>query len=151
MLLTGMSAASCLPADNYHSFCSVPSTGWSKNDTLYLQLQEQREESQCQAYIEIRHTQEYPYQSVWLLVSHNEADSLTFRTDTIECRLTDNTGKFDGNGLSGSYQKSIPFKAIRLQKNTDPLFKITHFMKEKEIQGITDIGIRLSYGQNLSE
>ncbi len=151
MLLTGMSAVSCLPADNYHSFCSVQPAGWNKNDTLYLQLQEQKEESQCHAYIEIRHTQDYPYQSVWLLISHNETGQDVFRIDTVECKLTDNKGKFNGNGLSGSYQKSFPFKPIHLKKNTHPVFKISHFMKEKEIKGITNIGIRLSYGQNQSE
>lgn len=151
MLLTGMLAASCLPADNYHSFKSVEQTGWNKNDTLLLQLQNQKEASQCQAFIEIRHTQDYPYQSVWLLIAHNENDSLVFQTDTIECKLTNRKGQFDGNGIGGSYQKSIPFRTISLKKNSHPLFKISHFMKEKEIKGITDVGIRLSYGQHQSE
>ena len=71
------------------------------------------------------------------------ADSLTFRTDTIECQLTDAKGHFDGTGLNDLYQKRFPLPDVILQPHTAPLVKIAPFLKDQQLEGITDIGIRL--------
>lgn len=146
VLLTG-----CRPSDTYHHFKHLPQEGWNKKDTIVFTLPQQKDNSSGNVNIEIRHSGKYPYQSIWLIIAHNEIDSCIFQTDTIECNLIDSKGHFDGNGINDLYQKSFPCSFVSLRKNTAPTFKISHYMKDKNLPGITDIGIRISSAQHRSE
>ena len=137
-------AAACHAPEGYHAFQTLPADGWKRADTLRFTLPRQTQTQPCQYAVEIRHHGCYPYRSLWLLVSHNTADSLTFHTDTIECTLVDKYGHFDGAGVNDLYQKSFPLPAVILQENTAPTFKIVPFMKDRQLEGISDVGIRLT-------
>lgn len=136
-------AAACHKPEGYHAFHALPTDGWSKHDTVTFTLPRLETTAHCRAFVEIRHSGHYPYRSIWLTVSRNTADSLTFHTDTVECRLTDDKGHFDGTGLNDLYQKRFPLSDVILQAHTAPLVKIAPFLKDQQLKGITDIGIRL--------
>lgn len=136
-------AAACHCPEGYHAFHTLPTEGWTKHDTAFFALPRQKATTRCRAFVEVRHSGRYSYRSLWLTVSRNTADSLTFRTDTLECRLTDDKGHFDGTGLNDLYQKRFPLPDIILQAHTTPLFKVAPFLKDQRLVGITDIGIRL--------
>ena len=144
-------AAACHAPEGYHAFRTLPDEGWKRGDTLYFSLPRQTGTRPCRAALEIRHRGDYPYCSLWLLVSHNTADSLTFRTDTVECMLVDKHGHFDGAGINDLYQKSFPLPDITLHEGSAPTFKIAPFMKDRLLEGISDVGIRLTPTQHPTE
>lgn len=142
--LPALLLAACQPsAEEYHTFLRTPDKGWTRRDTLSYKLPLQKNDIPCQIDVELRHSSMYPYRSIWLLVAHNEQDSTAFRTDTIECVLTDEAGLFDGAGVNDLYQKRFPLMRTNLKAKTSPTFKITHYMKDKRIKGIQDVGIRV--------
>ena len=138
-----LSAAGCHAPRGYHAFQSLPTDGWKRGDTLLFTLPRQTEPQHYHARIEVRHTGDFPYRSLWLVVSRNTVDSLTFRTDTIECVLTDPNGHFDGDGINNLYQKSFPLPDLTLPAGFTPTVKIAHHLQDRYLTGITDVGIRL--------
>lgn len=143
--LSALLLAACRSSvEEYHTFLRPPAEGWTRRDTLPYQLLKEAEDTKCQIDIELRYSSLYPYRSIWLLVAHNEKDSTVFTTDTIECVLTNKAGMFDGAGVNGLYQKRFPLLRTTLKAHTDPIFKITHYMKDKKLKGIQDVGLRVS-------
>lgn len=146
--MAGLSASllvSCQPHTLYHSFRTLPKDGWNKSDTLVypIPIQDIKAEH-YELQIEIRHTQDFAYRSLWVVVYQNSQDSAHFTADTLQCILTDEKGRFTGNGLNNYYQTGFPLKTVTLNKAYTPIFKLAHYMRKGRIEGIHDVGIRLS-------
>ncbi len=144
ILLVGLLAA-CQSNTVYHSFHTLPHDGWNKSDTLtFIVPTDRLENGEYTLQVEIRHTQSYEYQTLWMTLYQNEKDSLNFSADTIQCTLTDEKSKFKGNVLSSYYQLSIPVKKVTLNQPYSPVFKLAHYMKKGRLEGIHDVGIRIT-------
>lgn len=136
--------ASCQPHTMYHSFRTLPKDGWNKSDTLVFPIP--TKDIQAENYelqIELRHTKEFAYQSLWVVVYQNSQDSMQFTADTLQCVLVNEKGRFIGTGLNNYYQTNFPLKTVTLDKEYTPIFKLAHYMKKGRIEGIHDVGIRL--------
>lgn len=62
----------------------VPLDGWNKSDTLVYTLPNSIPAGNYEAEIGIRYQESYPYRDIWLGVSHNTEDTLTYVTDTLQ-------------------------------------------------------------------
>ena len=103
--------AACQNNIIYHSYAPVPLDGWDKSDTLVYTLPNSIPAGNYEAEIGIRYQESYPYRDIWLEVSHNTKDTLTYVTDTLQLFLVDEAGNKTGNGLCGLYQCDLPYKA----------------------------------------
>lgn len=143
-LLAGL-LVSCQPHTMYHSFHTLPQDGWNKSDTLVFPVPARDVRAGLyELQIEIRHTKEFAYRSIWIVVYQNTKDSARFTADTLQCSLANEKGRFTGSGLNNYYQQSFPLKTIVLNDTCPPVFKLTHCMKKGRMEGIHDIGIRLT-------
>ena len=88
----------------YHSYQSIPTTGWSKSDTLVYTLPASIPAGTYEMTIGIRHQESYPYRDLWMNISTNVKDTSTYTTDTLQLFLADKTGNWNGNGPGGLYQ-----------------------------------------------
>ena len=75
--------AACQNNIIYHSYAPVPLDGWDKSDTLVYTLPNSIPAGNYEAEIGIRYQESYPYRDIWLEVSHNTKDTLTYVTDTL--------------------------------------------------------------------
>ena len=142
--------AACQNNIIYHSYTPVPLDGWNKSDTLVYTLPNSIPAGNYEAEIGIRYQESYPYRDIWLGVSHNTEDTLTYVTDTLQLFLVDEAGNKTGNGLCGLYQCNLPYKAfipIRTEGSTRT-FRIVHIMRDNPLTGISDIGIQLRKLEN---
>ena len=142
--------AACQNNIIYHSYTPVPLDGWNKSDTLVYTLPNSIPAGNYEAEIGIRYQESYPYRDIWLEVSHNTKDTLTYVTDTLQLFLVDEAGNKTGNGLCGLYQCDLPYKAsipIRTEGSART-FRIVHIMTDNPLTGISDIGIRLRKPEN---
>ena len=142
--------AACQNNIIYHSYAPVPLDGWDKSDTLVYTLPNSIPTGNYEAEIGIRYQESYPYRDIWLEVSHNTKDTLTYVTDTLQLFLVDEAGNKTGNGLCGLYQCDLPYKAsipIRTEGSART-FRIVHIMTDNPLTGISDIGIRLRKPEN---
>lgn len=137
--------AACQSNIVYHSYEPVSPSGWAKSDTLVYALPASVPAGSYEVEIGIRYQESYPYRDIWLGVSHNSLDTLTYVTDTLQLFLADEVGNKTGNGPGGLYQCDLPYKAsfpIRLEGNART-FRIVHIMTDEPLMGISDVGIRL--------
>lgn len=135
--------AACQQGTLYHSFQSVNTEEWKKEDTLFFKLHAKAHDVCCRLEIELRATSDYPYKNLWLDVNDNTADSLVFLSSSLNCMLYDDKGKQEGSTAGALYQSSFFMKEIVLQANTSPIIKISQGMSDVSIKGISDVGVKL--------
>ncbi len=94
-------------------------------------------------YLLIRNNEEYPYSNLYLFVNLELPGNRLMR-DTVFCELANREGKWLGKGVGGSHNSEILYKYNQLFPSTGA-FKITieQAMREKDIIGITDVGISI--------
>lgn len=94
--------------------------------------------------LSVRTSTGYPYRNLYLFVvtSFPSGSSLT---DTIQGVLTDEKGKWLGRGAGDIREITIPFKSnVYFPEKGEYHFKVIHGMRDTVLQGVYDIGMRIS-------
>lgn len=94
-------------------------------------------------YINIRNTTDYKYSNLFLFITTTFPKGQQAK-DTVECILANKEGKWFGKG-NGKYKDNrIVFKPkFRFSQSGKFNLKISHGMRVQEVNGISEIGIRL--------
>lgn len=127
----------------YHSFQSLPTEGWQRNDTLFFNVSVADSATLYNVSVEVRNRNNYPYQNLPLLIYYDSPETQNIKRDTLELRLADNAGIWLGDGWGGLYQSTLPAGFIRIGKAGDYRFKIIHLLPDEVLPGINDVGIKL--------
>ena len=147
LLLLTMALLTALTACNrqtlYHHYEPTPLSGWERSDTLLFTVDKAKERAVVQRDLELRVTSAYPFQSIHLVIEQTTLPSRIYRRDTISCRLTTPDGRIMGDGIN-LYQYRFPLSDISVNEGDSLCFHIHHDMRREIIQGITDVGIRLT-------
>jgi gliding motility-associated lipoprotein GldH len=115
------------PADRFYRF-EVP-----VSDTL----------SSYNIYLQVRNDGRYEYSNLWLFIRTNSPTGAVLR-DTLECRLADEHGRWQGRGSGGRFSLEIPLRyRVRFPNPGLYLFEIDQGMRNKELKYITDLGLRI--------
>ncbi len=95
-------------------------------------------------FVNIRNTGNYKYSNLFLFVDVFQPEGKIER-DTIECILADSRGKWLGSSGSGSiWDNQILFnRKARFPGVGKYVFRFTQAMREKELEGIMDVGLRI--------
>lgn len=127
----------------YHSFQSLPTEGWQRNDTLFFNVSVVDSATLYNVSVEVRNRNNYPYQNLPLLIYYDSPEVPNIKRDTLELRLADNAGIWLGDGWGGLYQSTLPAGFIRIGKAGEYRFKIIHLLPDEVLPGINDVGIKL--------
>lgn len=138
LLLTG-----CGGDTVFHQYLPVPSQGWHRQDTLTFVLPDTFTRQACHMEIELRHTATYPYRNIGIGLLHPLNTVST--PDTFRLELADFRGEWKGKGTPGGlFQfKSLPINLVLAPSDT--LIQLVHIMRDPCLEGITDVGICLSF------
>ncbi|MBO7469851.1 MAG: gliding motility lipoprotein GldH [Bacteroidales bacterium] len=92
-------------------------------------------------YLNIRHLENYRYSNLFIFM-HTEFPNGNVTHDTIECTFARHDGRWISKG-SGTFRsaKIMLNPALRFPLKGDYHFEIEQAMREKELKGISDIGI----------
>lgn len=123
---------------------------WETTDTIQFVFDQKDTINPYNLFLNIRNTNEYPFNNLFLIVSLKQPDSLV-KIDTLEFAMTKPDGSLLGEGFSDIkesklwYQENFKFK--QAGKYT---VKIQHALREtgsvsgiEELKGVTDIGFRI--------
>lgn len=124
---------SCQGNTFYHSYQPVPTTGWSRSDTLVYPLATPIFNKDYIFDIGIRHKDSYQYRDIWL----------TINQDTLHLYLADSIGNWEGKGIGETRQLIYPWKNNKLYPDSIHEFRIAHIMQDNPLTGILDIGIQV--------
>lgn len=127
----------------YREHIAIPDKLWSNNFNPRFQVSIGPDESKCQVNITVRHTPNYKYSNLFLLLKETYPGGKS-KTYSIEIPLTSSDGRWLGEG-SGSIltcQTTI-FKKHEYNEEGTFSYEIFQNMKENPLPEITDIGLEV--------
>lgn len=88
--------------------------------------------------VAVRHTNDYEYANLWLELGYRAGDSTV--TDTFDIRLSDEFGKWLGNGTGVTVLRA---DTVTLSRPRDPRAEMTvrHVMRVDTLAGVEQIGL----------
>lgn len=84
-------------------------TGWARNNLLKFDYTAKDSNQLYDVYINVRNAESYPFRNLFMFL-HTTYPNGTKVTDTVECILADDKGKWLGSGMGDLYDNSILFK-----------------------------------------
>jgi gliding motility-associated lipoprotein GldH len=94
-------------------------------------------------YFNLRHTTGYRYANIFLFIDSTFPDGKQAR-DTVECILADPSGKWLGKGISNVRDNQVLLRrGLRFPQKGNYIFEFQQAMREPELKGIMDIGLRI--------
>lgn len=143
-MIIACAATACNDHIVYHSYQTLPVEGWKKNDTLFFQIPvTDSVPTTFRLFAEARNKSDFPYRDLYLFINQNLLDSTVWKTDTVTIHIADSTGRWLGSGWSNIYQSETFIKSVRSLHSGNRFIKITSGMKDENLSGLNDIGIRI--------
>ena len=94
-------------------------------------------------YLNVRNADGYPYNNLFLFIKTTFPNGKV-STDTMECVLADEKGKWLGSGMGDIYDNQIPFKRnVRFPILGKYTFELQQGMRLDTIPLIMDVGLRI--------
>lgn len=137
--------ASCDQNRYFEQNIEIPQEIWSYQEIKKFDVKIEDTNSLFNFYLNVRNTTEYPFANLYVFVETTFPDSLMAR-DTIELQLAGRNGKWLGSGYGKyKYNQFILRKGMRFVQKGSYRFRIEQGMRTDDLEGISDIGIRLEY------
>jgi gliding motility-associated lipoprotein GldH len=147
VLVCGLFTA-CSQREVFLSYHSFPGEGWSDRETARFEAPIGDASTPYCVWIELRHNNLYPFRNLWLFIDY-ETPSGSVGRDTLSTELADPYGKWYGRGR-GIYSYSIPYQLYQQYPDTGVyVYTIRHGMRTPLLEGITNVGLRISASQGL--
>ena len=143
LVLCVLSFTSCDSARIFEQNQEIPESGWSQTNVVKFDVDIKDPSTAANFYINVRNAEGYPYGNIFMFIKTTFPNGKG-STDTLECVLADDKGKWLGTGAGDLYDNQIPFKRnVRF-----PLAGIYHFeieqgMRQESIPLIMDVGLRI--------
>ncbi|MBR1809520.1 MAG: gliding motility lipoprotein GldH [Paludibacteraceae bacterium] len=148
-LLPLLLLCTCTRQTIFSEYHSLPRNGWNADSAICFTFAAPDTVGNYDIIVSIRHTQQYPYQNMWLFVGQTSAQQLTDsavqqRTDTIEFYLADERGRWLGNGYGNIREMPVLYQHDITFPSTDTIsLLIRHAMRENELHGIDKVGVQI--------
>jgi len=147
ILLSAFCFVACTNDDVFFQYKKIKSTGWNKDSVLSFDFSINNSSIPYNIYVNIRNTSEYSYQNFWLFIKKSVANSdSTFeviQSDTVECYLADERGKWLGSGAGAMYEMPLLIEKNAHLEQKKYRYELTQGMRNDILQGISDIGLRV--------
>ncbi len=141
ILLAGMYA--CGPKAMYDHTKSIPGGVWKEKELITFKVDVTDTVNIHKFYLNVRQSTGYRYSNLFLFIHTTFPDGNSAR-DTVECTLADKSGKWLGKGITDYRDNQILLRrGLRFPKAGQYIFELEQAMREPELDGITDIGLRI--------
>lgn len=137
------SICSCRQTDVYNEFNTLPRNGWFKRDVQRFTPESPDSTGRYDLYLTLRHNGDYAYRNLWIFVSYTGADGVQ-KTDTVNCELADEFGRWSGGGWGSYYQQELLLDDCFRFVGKEQVVTIQQAMRDDRIRGISDVGIRIA-------
>jgi len=119
--------------DNTWTLFNNPEFTWTVADTI----------QRTDIFFTIRNGSQYPFRNIFLFVTTLSPDGKSI-TDTLEYFLADEKGKWLGTGFGDIRELKLPYRQnVYFPSKGTYLFSIQHGMREADLRGIYDVGLRI--------
>ena len=148
ILVTMLCLGACqLRETDYRAYCDVPVESWEQHRAVTFPLDSiVLPDGQYRLSITLRTTHDYPFQTLWLLVTTRlQTDSAQWEqtADTLVCNVTDPQGHQLGPGVT-RFRYTMPLRSLTVNGPLQGQVQVRHIMRRTLLPGITDVGIIIS-------
>lgn len=127
----------------YDNTKSIPDGVWMDDQHLRFEVSVTDTVNIHKFYLNVRHATTYRYANLFLFINTTFPDGTTAR-DTVECILADRSGKWLGKGITNIRDNQVLLRrGLRFPQKGRYIFKLEQAMRERELEGIKDIGFRI--------
>ncbi|HQQ01726.1 MAG TPA: gliding motility lipoprotein GldH [Bacteroidales bacterium] len=148
LCLLCMLSMSCQINDIYNDIQKIPDAKWHSKQEITFQTSIHDTLVPLDVYIQLRNNQKYPYSNLYLFLTTIFPDQTAYR-DTLECILASPEGQWLGKRTGTVFESRFLIKHnVLFPRSGRYVFKIAHAMREAEINGITEVGIKIAKPQN---
>ena len=121
----------------------ISSRNWDYIKKVSIPVTIQDENIPYNIYINLRHTADYKYANIFLLVHTTEPDGKK-TTERKEFKLAYPDGQWLGKGSGNLYSYQLPYKMnYRFAKKGKYTFQLEQNMRDNPLREVTDAGIRI--------
>jgi len=125
----------------YDESVIIPGAKWDNQNVPYFDVTVDDTLADYAFYLNIRHLESYSYSNLYVFM-HTEFPNGNVTHDTIECTLAYPDGRWMGKGSGTMRSAKIMLNpCLRFPLSGVYRFEIEQAMREKELRGITDVGI----------
>lgn len=143
LLIFVISMSSCIDQPYYEKNLSIDPSGWQINDSIIFTFDIDDTLSPMNFLLNIRHSTEYNYSNIYLFINSIYPNGQTNR-DTVEILLAAKDGKWYGTGLGKLKESQILLKHNLIFPFSGTYeFSLVQAMREQNLKGIEDVGIRI--------
>ena len=136
-------AVSCGGDVVYSRYSDVAIDGWRRGDTMTFVVPPMPQFADCEAFLGMRVSYEYPYSNVALVVEQQSVESgRTLRVDTVECLIAAEVDVLRGKGIS-LYHHAEPLRLAPELRSDTTRVRVWHAMRRTSLVGIADVGITI--------
>jgi len=142
-VMMGILFASCGQQDFYLRNFPIEKGVWPADRYYRFEVPVRDSVSSYNIYLQVRNDGRYEYSNLWLFIRTNSPTGAILR-DTLECRLADERGRWQGRGSGGRFSLEIPLRyRVKFPNSGTYIFEIDQGMRSKELKYITDLGLRI--------
>ncbi len=139
-----LSIISCDRNVIYEKNVALKNDTWNYRDTLFYDVNISDTIRAYDIFINVRNSADYQYSNMYLFMSVYAPNGNLLK-DTFNITLADQTGKWYGKGAGNIFSIQVPYKLrIKFPFQGIYIFEIQHAMWNQNLQGISDVGIRIS-------
>lgn len=140
-IIAALLATACNNSAFYTESVHLKNNEWKAGDTLFYTFNSKDTLASYDFYFDIRNTTDYDMQNLYLFITAYYPGN-TFSRDTAECILAAPDGKWYGKGMGKHKDSRFLFrKGVRFRKPGDYMIAVNQAMREKNLKGISDVGI----------
>jgi gliding motility-associated lipoprotein GldH len=136
--------AGCDSRTIYDNTKSIRDDVWKSNQIIRFDVPLEDTVNIYKFYLNLRHTTSYRYANIYLFINTTFPDGTAAR-DTVECILADPSGKWVGKGISNILDNQVLLRrGLRFPQKGKYIFEFEQAMREPELEGVMDIGLRIT-------
>lgn len=126
---------------------AIENSSWGYRDAIVFDFDVEDSLQQYNLLVNLRHSEEFRYSNLWLFIGYNFPDGTHF-IDTVECPLAYPDGKWLGNGLGDMRDARVSFRqGVTFPNSGEYEISIQHGMRNDNLDGISDVGLRIERAQ----
>ena len=136
---------SCDSARTYEKWVDFDEMQWSADSIVTFDMELGDSLAEYDLVFGVRNTNLYPYQNLWLMMSLDGPDSISFQ-DTIQLQLAKIDGEWLGTRGAHLYTTMLPlYRDVKFYKPGSYALSIMHGMRTEtgNLDGIASIGFRI--------
>lgn len=127
----------------YEQNVDMPEREWDADKPAEFKVEITNTQAAHNIYVNVRNTGKYEFSNLYLFIFTEAPNGATI-SDTLECLLADQSGKWLGRGIGDIWSYQVPYKkAVRFSTPGDYTFEIKHGMRKPVLNEILDIGLRI--------